>query len=156
MYEQLCSVVSVIRTSKIQGSKYFAVHGFGSRNSVLIKFHRIQRIIILLLGFCSRLLSTGHLASSVSFYSFLWLWFTMLPAQYAILHPIPTGLWKGWWETPCSILLALYHQLLHCCPGIVSSLLSFPICIWFGWLEEMLPFPRFLLAIIATSFFFSS
>lgn len=157
MYEQFCGLVSVIRTLKIQSSKHFAVRGFGSRNSVLIKFHRIQSIIILLLLFCSRLLSTGHLASSVSFYSFLWLWFTMLPAQYAILHPIPTGLWKSWWETPCSILLALYHQLLHCCPGIVSSLISFLICIWLRGQEEMLlPFLPFLLAILAKSFSFSN
>ena len=91
--------------------------------------------------FCSRLFSTGHLASSVSFYFSLWLWFTTLPAQYAILHPIPTGLWKGWWETLCSISLALYHQSLHCCPGIVSSLISFIICestlcLWLGGREH--------------------
>lgn len=104
---------------------------------------------------CSRLFSTGHLASSASFYFSLWLWFTMLPAQYAILHPIPTGLWKGWWETPCSISLALYHLSLHCCPGIVSSLVCESTSyIWWGGQERFLfPLPFFLFILPANSIF---
>lgn len=80
----------------------------------------------------------------------------MLPAQSAILHPIPTGPWKGWWETLCSISLALYHQLLHCCPGIVSSLISLlvckgTLCIWLGE-QEHFPLLIFCFACQPTQF----
>lgn len=114
------------------------------------------------MAFCSRLFSTGHLASSVSFCFSLWLWFTMLPAQHAILHPIPTGPWKGWWVTLCSISLALYHQSLHCCPGIVSSLIPFPYMKafyaydWMGKKHFLFHFHPFFLLYQPSHFFFSS